>query len=118
MPVIQSVRGQYRELKINVYKQSDPTQFLSLDDCKLIFTCKKNPRDPDSQAMIQKSSGNGITHSTEQGKATLVISCDDTNQAPVGNYKFDLWLLTSDDRPTQLSNGDFVLSADITRNKN
>ena len=83
----------------------------------LWFTVKVGPSDPDSAAVIQKSSGDGIAHAnqtTDEGEAAITVDPADTTDARPGSYVYDLQLVQGS-AVTTLESGVFTLLADVTR---
>lgn len=89
-------------------KDGDP---INLEGCTVFFTVKRNPTDPDDDAVIAKE----ITEFAygDQGIANLIIDRDEANIS-VGDYYFDLQLKNTDDKIMSSSVGKFMVNQDIT----
>jgi hypothetical protein len=92
---------------------------LDITDATLTFTVKRRLSDPDSAAVVQKTTGNGITHGADptDGTATITLDPDDTaDLSTIGSSL--LWDVqvtgAADDVHTPLS-GRLAIAPDVTR---
>ena len=91
----------------NVVIFDDAGNAVEVDEA--YFTCKKNPET--SNTLFQKRLNSGII---QEDKLMVVrIAPNDTQNADVGNYYYDLQLVIGDDVFTALI-GTFTIEQDVT----
>lgn len=97
-------------------KQSDGSP-MNLTTGTLFFTVKSHSRQLDTDALLQKSTGNGITVTDAVGGLfTVTLSPSDTADAYAPSYMvWDVQYVTSGGNVYTLADGQLLLKADITR---
>lgn len=93
---------------------------IDLTGSELWFTIKVNQADTDAAALVQKTSGSGITHADEQdgdgaGLATVALEPEDTEKLLARDYYYDVQMKSPAGAVTTVVAGTFTLSADVTR---
>jgi hypothetical protein len=89
---------------------------LNLDGCSLWFTAKNSVLDSDEAAVFQKTIGDGITVTDEQGGlATIVLAHDDTKSLGENTIlQYDLQVKDAFNGIYTISRGTLVVEADVT----
>lgn len=92
---------------------------FDLTDCDLAFTAKRLLTDPDSDAVIVKTLGDGITVTdAENGEATLVIASADTVGLTVDrrglHFYYDIQVTESDGLISTPIEGRLTVRSDVT----
>jgi hypothetical protein len=93
---------------------------LDLTGCGLTFTIKLNKLDPDTQAILQKAIGTGITLNDQvdedtKGTAVIALDPDDTAKLLERDYYYDVQLEVPAGDITTVVQGTFSITADVTR---
>ena len=95
---------------------------VSLVDCRLWWTVKRSIADPDTAAVISKTSAiaGGIVFGSGSGTATIsLLGSDTTNLIGVGDssatFFWDLQLKDAGGKIQTLDAGTLLLTADVTR---
>jgi len=90
---IKMTRGRHRDITVTVLNSAGSPQDLT--GRTLRFMAKRGITDLDSAAILNKTTGTGITHAVPQsgatlGQATIAIAAADTNVAAVPNHSIAL----------------------------
>lgn len=89
---------------------------LSLEDAEIWFTVKRHYRDADSDALFQKTVGDGIELGDDVGAAIITLSPEDTEDAPeyLARYIYDIQVRTVDGVIETPLKGTFLVRPDVT----
>lgn len=89
---------------------------VNLTTAELWFTVKRKLSDPDSDAIIQKTTGAGIEHEAEAGSATIYLEPSDTEglAARQQTFRFDVQLKEQDGRISTILRDYLTVKPDVT----
>lgn len=117
MADLTAIRGDTNEYDVTVTRKDDQgvDQPLNLTGATLKFTVKRSLRDADTDLVLQKTVGAGITVTAPlTGECTLRLDPADTASLPAPrSFHYDLELTETDGRVTTTALGLLRLSADV-----
>jgi hypothetical protein len=106
-------RGDDRVLTVTIIEEGGP---LDLTGVLLRFTAKRKLTDADSDAVISKATGDGISHGMDPtlGIATVTLDAEDTEGEAPGPLRWDVQLTDGDGLVRTIATGRLVLLADAS----
>jgi hypothetical protein len=119
MSKITVVRGDTKLIQITALQNGVA---VDLAGCDLWFTVKDSKQRSDSDAVIQKTIGDGISvgSPTTNGQFTVTIDPEDTEDLPFGekdilSYYWDCQLKNGSDQIFTFASGTLEVTPDVTR---
>lgn len=91
---------------------------VDLTGATLTFMVKRRPVDPDLDALLTKTTADGITLSDQTantGEATIEIDAADTDELARGLFYWELQSVDATDKVKTLAGGRFEIKADLIR---
>lgn len=105
-------RGDTFQLNFEVSLSGAP---YDLTGCTLYFTIKRSFSSDDTDALVQKISGDGIVH-TPVGQATLTVEAELMDDLPINRaLRYDIQLKDATDAIYTLDRGYIVVQPEVTR---
>lgn len=110
---IEIYQGDDVSFEVNITENKVP---VDITGWKLYFTVKKHYSDTDDDAIFQKD----VTDHTSplQGQTHITLTNEETSDAALGNYYFDVQVRDENNKFQTIINGRFRVQPQVTRRKN